>query len=160
MFLFFLAACGHKDLRTTFSDYHFDQQVISKLPIYDSLVTELIQHYPTTAQFNYGKSGYRYVPSQQGNDLYKVFPAEVGDKIKHHLSSIGNDFIYGFDCYKDTTIRIMIRDVYIQKDHVNISERLSYYPPGMNITRREFPIKDTILNNHWQYWISFSKDFF
>ena len=114
IFLFILASCGHKNLRTTFNNYHFDQQVINRLPEYDSLASILIQHYPTVAQFNYDKNAYRYIPSEDGNDLYKVFPSEAGDKIKQHLAKLGTDFIYGFDCFKDTTIRIMIREVYIQ----------------------------------------------
>ena len=118
----------------------------------------LIQHYPTRAQFNYDKNAYRYIPTEDGNDLYKVFPAEAGDKIKQHIKNLGNNFIYGFDCYKDTTIKIMLRSAY-QKNHVDIFERLSYFPLGMNIKHRQFPMKDTILTPHWQYWVDFEEHF-
>jgi len=153
-----LVACSHKNLRTAYDHSHFDQQVINKLPLYDSLVTVLIQHYPTPAQFNYDKNAYRYIPSEDGNDLYKVFPREVGNKIKEQITDLGTDFIYGFDCYKDTTIKIMLKSIY-QKDHVDVIERLSYFPAGMNIKHREYPMKDTILNPHWQYWIALEEHF-
>jgi hypothetical protein len=158
LLLSFATACSHRDLRTTFNNHRFDEQVIEKLPIYDSLVRAVIEHYPKVEQFNYDKNAYRYVPSQDGDDLYKVFPSEIGNKIKQQLAKLGPNFIYGFDCYKDTTIRIMVRDS--QKDHINIRERLSYFPAGTNIKRREYPIKDTILNAQWQYWIAFDEEFF
>src|SRR6059058_2061421 len=96
-YIFFAAACGHKDLHTTINNYPYDKQVINKLPIYDSLVALLVQHYPTVVQFNYDKNAYRYVPSKDGNDLYKVFPSGAADKINQQLADLGADFIYGFD---------------------------------------------------------------
>lgn len=159
-FVFAAVACGHKDLHTTFNNYHFDRQVVMKLPLYDSLVNVIMPNYPAPHQFNNGKTSYRYVPASDGNELYKVFPQQKGDQIKHYLNQLGAELVYGFECYKDTTIKIMIRDIYIQKDHVNISERLSYFPAGKEIRKKDFPIKDSILNDHWQYWIAFDEVFF
>jgi hypothetical protein len=38
-------------------------------------------------------------------------------------------------------------------------ERISYYPSGKNIPKRAFPIKDTVLDSRWQYWIAFDEVF-
>jgi hypothetical protein len=157
--LILTSACRHKDLATTVNQYPFDKQVIDKLPLYDSLVNAILPFYPSPPQHNNNNLSYRYIPSSDGNDLYKVFPGQKGDRVKQFLGQLGSEFIYGFECYKDSTIKIMIRDIYIQKDHVNIMERISYYPSGKNIPKRAFPIKDTVLDSRWQYWIAFDEVF-
>jgi hypothetical protein len=151
--------CRNSDLNSTFKNHQFDKQVIERLPVYDSLANTILANYPS-AQFNHRTNSYRYIPNLDGNDLYKVFSKEAGDKVKQLLTQLGPNLGYGFECYKDSTMKFLIRDTYIGKNHLSIRERLSYYPPGKNIRHREFPIKDTILTNHWQYWISFEEEFF
>jgi hypothetical protein len=62
--------------------------------------------------------------------------------------------------YKDSTIKIYIRDSSLKDYHLNINERLSFYPAGKTISLREFPAKDTLLYKHWQYWILFNQEEF
>ena len=91
------------------------------------------------------------------NDLFKKLPRDGAVKINEYFTQLGKNFIYGFDLFKDGTIKIYIRSSPSKTSQVDIEENLSYYPVGSNISRREFPVKDSILNKHWQYWIRFNK---
>ena len=97
------------------------------------------------------------MPLSDQADVFKKLPQEVAPKIDHYFTKLGKDFIYGFDVFKDSTIKIYVRSSPLEKSQVDIEENLSYYPMRSNIRPREFPIKDTMLNEHWQYWSRFSK---
>jgi hypothetical protein len=150
-----------QDLKTTVRNYKFDIEVIKKLPVYDSLANVLLRNYSSIQQ-HIGKSQtyYSYLPAENGNDLYKVLPEQDAVKVKEYFTQLGDTFIDGFQVFKDSTIKILIRDTYIQSDHLEVGEQLSYYPFAREIKHREFPAKDTILNKHWQYWIAFEERIF
>ncbi len=149
-------SCGSEDLKSVYDSRGFDRQVIEKLPIYDSLANVLLENLPTILQQSKAEAFYKYAPTEDGNELEKELP-NAAVKIREYFSQLGEDFIYGFEVFKDTTIKIIIRDSLVKSHHVNIMERLSFYPSGTNMKKREFPIKDTILNKHWQYWIWFEE---
>jgi hypothetical protein len=159
LLLCFVVGCGTKDHPYDYQHYGFDKQVIGKLPLYDSLVSLLIKNYPLIYQHTKGPF-YRFIPSEDGTRLYKELPQEDAVKVKDYFTQIGDSLITGFDFYRDSTIKIFVRDIYVQSDHLNIEERLSFYPNEAGIKRKEYPIKDTIINTHWQYWISFDKEAF
>ena len=97
------------------------------------------------------------MPLSNEADVFTKLPPEAATKIDQYFTKLGKDFIDGFDVFKDSTIKIYIRSSPSETSQVDIEENLSYYPNGSNILRREFPVKDTILNKHWQYWIRFNK---
>lgn len=134
--------------------------MIQKLPIYDSLASAILEKFPFFKQHINEKDSYRaykYMPLSDQSDVFRELPVETGPRIDHYFTKLGKDFIYGFDIFKDSTIKIYIRRSSSEKSQVDIEENLSYYPLRSNMRRREYPIKDTILNEHWQYWSRFKK---
>lgn len=157
--LLLLASCNHGPEKTSiYNCYQFDKNVIEKLPVYDSLVQTILENYPSFQVYikkDESYRAYRYMPLADSNDLIKRLPASGSIKINQYFTRLGQHFIYGFDLFKDSSIKIYIKKTISEKDQVEIRENLSYYPPGTEIRRREFPVKDTLLNKNWQYWIAF-----
>jgi len=155
LFLFAVAGCsaGEKEVKAAFDNYTFDQQVIDKLPLYDSLVSAIIQNFPSFGKFIRNDDEHRsflYVPASEYPDVFIKLPPAAAPLVGPHFSRPGKDFIYGFEIFRDSSIRILVRTRLSEKTKVEILESLSYYP-ARNIRRREFPEKDTILNTNWQY---------
>ena len=164
LLIYFCVAAGcsspSKELTADYDNYKFDQQVIQRLPVYDSLAGVILENFPSFKKLineNDSYRSYRYMPVSDDSDLSKKLPQQGAAKINQYFTALGTNFIYGFDVFKDSTIKIYIRKSFSKKDKVDIGENLSWYPPGSNIRRREFPVKDTILNKNWQYWIWFDK---
>ena len=162
LFLYLTTGC-HLDsekISPDYNNYKFDPLVIEKLPAYDSLVSAILEKFPFFQKHINEKDSYRaykYMPLSNEDDVFKKLPQGIGTKIDQCFTKLGKDFICGFDVFKDSTIKIYIRNVPSETSQIDIEENLSYYPGGSNIRRREFPIKDTILNKHWQYLIRFNK---
>lgn len=155
VFLLFIATGCGSDLKSVYKDHKFDQEVIDKLPVYDSVATLLIRNLPAIREHIKNQVSYRYIDYEDGNDI-KLPPGEAA-KIKEYFTKLGMKWIFGFEIYKDSTIKIYVRETYLQSERISISDRLSYFPTGTAIKRREFPIKDTILNQNWQYWMVFEQ---
>lgn len=102
-------------------------------------------------------SAYKYMPLSDQADMFKKLPQEVAPKINHYFLKLGNDFIYGFDVFKDSSIKIYSISNPSEKSQVDVEENLSYYLMRSDIRRREFPLIDTILNEHWLYWSRLNK---
>ncbi len=159
LFLFALAGCGGKEVKDDYNNYTFDQQVINKLPVYDSMASAIIENFPSFRKFIKDEESYRafrYMPASEDPEVFRTLPPELALKIDPWLSRLGKDLIYGFDVFKDSSIKIYVRTRFSSKTEVDIMENLSYYP-GANIRDREFPERDTILNKNWQYWARFDK---
>jgi hypothetical protein len=120
----------------------------------------LLEYYPSIQQHTQNAASYQFIPSAFSFDLYEKLPKEGAKKVERYFFQLGQHFIYGFEIYKDSTIKIYIRDSSIKSYHLNIMERLSFYPAGKGIKPRQFPVKDTILNRNWQYWILFDQQEF
>lgn len=162
LFIGMAASCNsnHDKVKAEYSNYTFDKQVINKLPVYDSLAGAIIEIFPPFRNLINDKDSYRsyrYIPLSKNADVSKTLPPGASDKINQYFNQLGKDFIYGFEVFKDSTIKILIRSNYSGTLQVNIRENLSYYPPGHTIRRREYPVKDTVLNRSWQYWIAFEE---
>ena len=162
LFLYIATGChqNSEEVSDDYKSYMFDPKVIEKLPIYDSLTSAILENFSFFQQhINEDDSyrAYKYMPLSDQADVFKKLPEEVAPKINQYFTKLGKDFIYGFDVFKDSTIKIYIRSSPLEKSQVDIEENLSYYPVRSNIRRREFPIKDTILHKHWQYWSRFNK---
>jgi len=152
-----LYGCQSKYSKYDFKNHKFDRQVIERLPLYDSLSWVLVRYFPSIEQHFKNGMLFQYITSKDGNDLYQAYPKEGADKIKGLLNKLGGQFIYGFQVFKDTTMKFFISDTYIQEYNVDIFERLSFFPRADSIKHKEPPTKDTILNKHWQYWIQFDE---
>lgn len=161
IFLFAITGCDtEEEVKGEYDNYTFDPQVISKLPLYDSLATAIIENFPAFQKYIKDDDSYRsfrYMPYVMDDpDVYIKLPKAAASNIAPHFDRLGKDFIYGFDIFKDSSIKFFVRTNYVSKSQIDINENLSYYATG-NMRRREFPEKDSLLNNHWQYWIQFSK---
>jgi hypothetical protein len=149
-----------EEVPAVYYSYTFEPKVIEKLPIYDSLASAILEKFSFFQQHlneNDSYRAYKYMPGSDQADVFKKLPEEIAPKIDHYFTKLGNNFIYGFDVFKDSTIKIYIRTSPSGEPQVTIEENLSYYPGKTNIRRRELPVKDTLLNEHWQYWIRFNK---
>lgn len=162
LFLFTITGCntGKKAVEEEYNNYKFDQQVIDKLPLYDSLVFAIKENFSSFEKFIKDGDSYRsfrYIPASQDPDVFIKLPPAAEPKIRPYYNRIGKDFIYGFDVFKDSSIKIHVRARRSPTSEVDIVENLSYYSKG-NIRNREFPEKDTALNKNWQYWAWFGKE--
>ncbi|HMI78119.1 MAG TPA: hypothetical protein VK484_04965 [Ferruginibacter sp.] len=160
LFLFAVAGCntGEKEVKEEYDNYKFDQQVIDKLPLYDSLVSAIIANFPSFQKFIKDDDSYRsfrYIPSSEDPDVFIKLPPEAAPSIAPYYDRIGKELIYGFDVFKDSSVKIHVR-TRLTSNKVDIAENLSYYSGG-NIRDREFPEKDSTLNKNWQYWARFDK---
>ncbi len=161
LFLFTVAGCGtgEKEVKEEYNNYKFDQQVIDKLPLYDSLVSAIIENFSSFQKYIKDEDSYRafrYMPSSDDPEVFIKLPPAAAPKIDPYFTRLGKDLIYGFDVFKDSSIKIYVRTRFSSKSEVDIRENLSYYY-GANIRDRVFPEKDTTLNKNWQYWAWFGK---
>ncbi len=148
------AACRSKHY--DFKNHPFDKQVIEKLPIYDSLGRAIISHYSAIYKPTKSEPTYVYIDYQDGDEIYQNLPPDVAAKIKTYIIQLGPAFFYGFDLYKDSTMKIYVKDTLLKSYHLEIYERLSFFPAGTDSARkRDSPSRDTMLNRNWQYWIRF-----
>jgi hypothetical protein len=162
LLLYTITGChsNSENVSSVYKNYKFDQKVIEKLPLYDSLASAILKKLSFFQQhmdLNESYHAYRYLPLSDQADVFKQLHPEVAPYIDPYLAKLGKDFIYGFDVLKDSTIKIYIRKNPSGKSEMDIEENLSWYPMGTNIRRREFPDKDSILNEHWQYWYRVNK---
>lgn len=142
---------------TAYKNHTFDTSVINKLPLYDSLASAILKkisliHHHIQADDAY--HAFRYMPASGEAEVFKKLPEDLGTDIDRHYSQLGMNFIYAFDVFKDSSIKIYVRKRTLDAA-VDFQENLSYYPSGKNIQPREYPAKDSILNLHWQYWARF-----
>ncbi len=153
---------GPDNTRPAYDQYRFDESVIQKLPLYDSLATVILQKLPLFKNLNGNDSvqPFRYGPESTEPEIFKRLPPGMGDDIDYYFNRLGKEFITGFDAFHDSTIKIYIRDFSSDSLGINTEERLSYYPERSKMKEREFPFKDTVLNTRWQYWARFSKEEF
>lgn len=162
LFLFFATGChlGTKDETIVKMQQAFDTGVVTKLPIYDSLVTAILANTRFFKQQIDERGSYRackYRPYSDQSDVLKQLPLSIAPQIDYYFKKLGKAFIYGFDVFSDSTIKLCIRNSSTGEWGVTREENLSYYPVRSNIRRRESPISDTILNEHWLYWIRLNK---
>jgi hypothetical protein len=163
LFLFATTGCHHGDageIKPVYEGYKFDPKVIEKLPLYDSLVTAIIEKASFFQDYINSKDSYRayrYMPNSNDDEVHNKLPKDIDIGIEPYITVLGKDFIYGFDVFKDSSIKIYIRRAASEKSYVDIEENLSYHPAGHTMRHREFPVKDTVLNQHWQYWSRFNK---
>ena len=162
-FMFLLPGCdtGTKAVKAEYDNYRFDQQVIDKLPLYDSLVMAIKANFPAFNRFIKDDDSYRafrYRPASDDPEVFIKLPPAAVPGVTPCYNRLGKDFIFGFDVFKDSSVKILVRKKRSPGTEVDITEYLSYYNRG-NIRDRVFPEKDSTLNKNWQYWAWFGKQF-
>ncbi|HRI24548.1 MAG TPA: hypothetical protein PLZ45_07705 [Ferruginibacter sp.] len=160
-FLFLVTGCnnGEKAVKEEYNNYQFDPQVINHLPLYDSLVFAIKENFSAFEKFIKDGDSYRsfrYIPAATDPDAFIKLPPAAEPKITPYYTRIGKDLIYGFDLFKDSSVKIYVKKRYASASQVDIVEYLSYYSSG-NIRDRVFPEKDSTLNKSWQYWVRFDR---
>ena len=159
----FVTACrdDEKELRDTYQQYPFDSTVIAKLPLYDSLVISINQHADFFQKYINKDNKHSYFSYRpfMFNGVTDSLPDELIDVIKHYYEQLGEGYFDGFDVFKDSSIKFYIRREPLG-NNVEAIENLSYNPDTAQFQKRKFPAKDTLLNDHWQYWIYIFKSGF
>ncbi|HEX2684586.1 MAG TPA: hypothetical protein VHL77_11665 [Ferruginibacter sp.] len=149
---------GEDDVKAEMNAFSFDQQVINKLPLYDSMVSAIIRNFPSFSKYIRDKDSYhsfRYIPGSEELEVFFKLPPAAAPAIDPIYNSIGKDHIYGFEIFRDSSVKVFVR-TRLTGSKVDITEFMSYFSGG-NFRKREFPEKDTILDKHWQYWARFDK---
>lgn len=154
-FFFLVAGCGSKNKAYDYKNHPFDQQVIAKLPLYDSISRVLLQNFLALQEEMKEHASFDYSFSGTASFVNPKLPREAVERISAYQAQLGDQFLSEFSVYKDSTIKYSIRDTDLKFDDVTVRERLSYLPNGGTMQRRKAPDKDTILNRNWQYWIRF-----
>ncbi|MBK7308214.1 MAG: hypothetical protein IPI88_15115 [Chitinophagaceae bacterium] len=158
--LFLSAAAGCKtenQALTAYKSFTFDTTVMNRLPLYDSLAFAILRKIQLISLHIDDENAYhafRYMPASAEAEVFKKLPPDLGAEIDSYYKKLGDKYIYAFDVFKDSTIKIYVRSRRLETK-VDVQENLSYYPAGKSIRQREYPAKDTILNTHWQYWARF-----
>jgi hypothetical protein len=162
LFLYLLAGCssGKNKTLSVYNTYPFDTTVINKLPLYDSLAAAITAKLPALLNLldtSEAYQAFRYMPAAYETGVFNQLPPEAGTTIGQYFTALGKQHIFAFDLFKDSTIKIYIRRLSSDTALLDIEENLSFYPAGKTIRPREYPVKDTLLNTHWQYWIRFNE---
>jgi len=114
-------------------DYQFDSTVIQQLPLYDSLATEILAHFPYYQKFINEQDSYRafrYHPYSEYADVHKELAPDIAPGIQRIFQKLGKDHIRAFDVFGDSTIKINIRYLEDVEVRVDKEENLSYFPLG------------------------------
>lgn len=149
------------DFKSDFEKYKFDTTVMNALPQYDTLRQIVLKNYDSFNLSN-TKNDFTYIynfdPSTQisGHSNSDV-PHKIYPKTIQLFKRIGKENIFGFVISKDSTFEILVRNTHLSKYFLEIRERLYWYPSTKQIVKTEFPIKDTLLADKWQYQIWFDK---
>lgn len=157
--LFFLAAgCGSERKAYDAKSHPFDQQVIARLPLYDSISRVLLQNFSALQEEMKEHSSFDYSFSSTTGLVNPTLPQEAAKRINSLQKQLGETFLFELSVYKDSSIKFSIRDTDLDGYDLTVRERLSYLPNGGTMQRREPPDKDTVLSPNWQYWIRFDEE--
>ena len=156
-----LSCKNSKDFKSDFEKHKFDQTVINNLPQYDTLRQIMLNNYDsfnlsnTNISFTYI---YNFDSSTQisGHSNSDV-PEIIYPKTVQLFKRIAKENIFGFTISKDSTFEILVRNTHLTKYFLDVRERLYWYPKPGKIIKTEFPSKDTLITDKWQYQIYYDK---
>ena len=161
LFLTLLGCRNSKDFKIDFEKHRFDPTVINNLPQYDTLRQIILNNYDSfylsnsnndfTYIYNFDTSV--QISGHSNNDV----PEIIYPKTVRLFQRIGKENIFGFTISKDSTFAILIRNTHLSQYFLDVRERLYWYPKTTKIEKTEFPIKDTLLTDKWQYQIWYDK---
>lgn len=162
LFTFFLFSCRNsKDFKSDFEAHNFDDKVIQNLPQYDTLRQIIFKRFDSFRLSN-SKTYFTYIynfdtATHISGYSNTAIPKAIYSQTIQLFERIGRDNLFGFTIYKDSTVEFLIRNTHLKKYYLDFRERLYWYPKTINISTTKFPIKDTILNERWQYMIWYDK---
>jgi len=161
LLLTFLSCKNSKDFKSDFEKHKFDPTVINNLPQYDTLRQIILNNYDSfnlnntnidfTYIYNFNKS------AQISEHNNKDIPEIIYAKAVQLFEKIGKENIFGFTISQDSTFTILIRNTHLTQYFLDVRERLYWYPKKNKIDKTEFPVKDTLLTEQWQYQIIYDK---
>ena len=161
LLLIVLGCKNPKDFRSDFEKQKFDTTVTSTLPHYDTLRQLILNNYDSfylsNAKYNFTYI-YNFDTSTQiaGYNNHDV-PEIIFAKTVLLFERIGKENIFGFTISVDSTFEILIRNRHLTQHFLDVRERLYWYNNTSKIYKTEFPIKDTLLTDKWQYQIWYDK---
>jgi hypothetical protein len=161
LLLISLSCNNSVNFKSDFEKHEFDKTVINNLPQYDTLRQIVLNNYHSfflndtinnfTYFYNFDTS--TQIGEHSNIDLPKIiFPQTV-----RLFERIGKANISGFNIYKDSSFQLFIRNTHFTKYFLDIREILYWYPEATRLRKEEFPMKDTLLTDKWQYIIWYDK---
>lgn len=84
-------------------------------------------------------------------------PQKIYQTTVELFNEIGKEYIFGFTISKDSLFEIFVRNTHLTNYYLDVRERLYWYPRVNKIYKPEYPIKDTLLTDKWQYQIWYDK---
>ena len=161
LLLTILGCKNSKDFKTDLEKHKFDPTVIDNLPQYDTL-RQIVLNGFDSFYLSDTKNNFTYfyifdtstqISGHSNFDLPKIiYPQTV-----RLIEKIGKTNIFGFTIAKDSTFEVLVRNTHLTKYFLDVRERLYWYPKANKIIKTEFPIKDTLLTDKWQYQIWYDK---
>jgi hypothetical protein len=162
LFLLIILGCKDtKDYKSHFEKHKFDPTVINILPLYDTLRKIVLNNYDSFNLSN-TKNDFTYIynfdtSTQISGHSNKDVPHIIYPEIIQLFKRIGKEKIFGFALSKDSTFEILVRNTHFTEYFLDVRERLYWYSSTNKIDKQEFPIKDTLLTDKWQYQIWYDK---
>ncbi|MEO9144116.1 MAG: hypothetical protein ABI237_01040 [Ginsengibacter sp.] len=161
LLLTIMSCKNSKDFKSDFEQHKFDPTVINDLPQYDTLRQIVLNSYDsfylsgTKNNFTYI---YNFDTSTQISGHSNIdIPKMIYPQTVRLFDEIGKANIFGFTIAKDSTFEILVRNTHLTKYFLDVRERLYWYPKINRINKTEFPVKDTLLTDKWQYQIWYDK---
>lgn len=163
LILFFLLL-GCKDSyywRKDFDNHTFDRAVITHISLYDTLRQTILKNYSEFPWHNtQGNLVYIYnfdtSYNQIGINSFDI-PIKIRSEIILLFNKLGQENIMGFTIAKDSSFKIFVRNTFLDTYDLDVRESLIWYPQITKIEKLEFPFKDTLLSEKWQYEIWYDK---
>ena len=162
LFLLTILGCKNsKKFKSDFEKHKYDTTVINILPQYDTLRQIVLNNYDNFNLSN-TKNDFTYIynfdtSTQIGGHSNSDIPQIIYPKTVQLFKRIGKENIFGFTISKDSTFEILVCNTHLTQYFLDVRERLYWYPSTKKIRKTEFPIKDTLLTDKWQYQIWFDK---
>jgi hypothetical protein len=156
-----LSCKNSKDFKSDFNKHKFDQAVINNMPQYDTLRQLVLNNYDSF-DLNSTKNDFTFIYNfdttiQISKGGKNDVPEMIYSKIVQLFNEIGKENIFGFTLSKDSTFKILVRNIHLTKYFLDVRERLYWYPDRGKIAKTEFPFKDTLITDKWQYQIYYDK---
>jgi len=161
LLLTILGCKNAKDFKTDFEKHKFDTTVINNLLQYDTLRKIVLNNYDSFYLSN-AKRNFTYFYNFDTSTQISGFsnldvPKIIYPQTIRLFERIGKANIFGFTIEKDSTFGILVRNTHLTKYFLDVRERLYWHPKANKINKTEFPIKDTLLTDKWQYRIWYDK---
>jgi hypothetical protein len=158
---FFLSCKNSNDFKRDFEAHKFDEKVIQNLPQYDTL-RQIILASLDSFKLSNSQNDFTYIynfdtSTETSGNSNTALPKIIYPQTVQFFERVGRDNLFGFIVSKDSTVGFLIRNTHLTKYFLDVRDRLYWYPSTRKIPKTEFPIKDTMLGERWQYQIWYDK---